>query len=80
MDEALRDLEEGRNPKYVVNQAMSLRPCLRNVFTAILGQVDEGDVDIVLQLFQWTILAQSRLRLREWHHILAFFDQILQSP
>ncbi|KAH6696967.1 hypothetical protein F5X68DRAFT_257264 [Plectosphaerella plurivora] len=45
---------------------------LEDLFTEMLKDINPEDVEVTLRLFQWAVLATDRLRIREWHHILAF--------
>ncbi|KAK0644212.1 hypothetical protein B0T16DRAFT_495083 [Cercophora newfieldiana] len=68
----LKDAENGKSVRYILARIGTLPAGLEDLFTTVLKGIDPEDQAIALRLFQWSILATGRLRLREWHHILAF--------
>ncbi|KAK1763216.1 hypothetical protein QBC33DRAFT_562996 [Phialemonium atrogriseum] len=68
----LNDVENGKNAKYILKRTKALPKALKDLFGTLLKEMDPEDREISLRLFQWAVLATNRLRLREWHHILAF--------
>lgn len=68
----LKDVENGKNAKYILKRTKALPEALKDLFGTLLKEMDPEDREISLRLFQWAVLATNRLRLREWHHILAF--------
>lgn len=74
VDEIIKGRENGRNEKYLLKQIRQLPTQLDSLFTELLdlGKMSGPELRETLRLFQWAILSTSLLRLREWHHILAF--------
>ncbi|RYP60958.1 hypothetical protein DL770_009885 [Monosporascus sp. CRB-9-2] len=71
----LKDVESGKNAKHVLKRTKSLPKALEDLFAQTLEEMDPGDLRTALRLFQWAVLATGRLRIREWHHILAFLRE-----
>ncbi|GAW25132.1 hypothetical protein SAMD00023353_0200430 [Rosellinia necatrix] len=68
----LKDIERGENIKYILKRTESLPKTLEDLYKQIVTNMDPENREMALRLFQWAILATGRLRIREWHHILAF--------
>ncbi|KAI1735610.1 hypothetical protein F4680DRAFT_434538 [Xylaria scruposa] len=68
----LKDIEIGKNIKYILKRTESLPKTLETFYERIIGDMDLENRRMALRLFQWAVLATERLRIREWHHILAF--------
>ena len=75
VEEALKDFESGQNAKHILERAKSLPKELEELFAQILGELNPEELGMALQLFQWAVLPTSRLRIREWHHILPFLRE-----
>ena len=71
----LKDLESGTNIKRIINRTKSLPKELEDLFAQILDGMDSDQLQMALRLFQWAVLPTDRLRIREWHHILAFLRE-----
>lgn len=76
VDGILKDVEAGKNSKYILQRTKSLPKALEDLFCQMLEQMSPEDIGLALRLFQWAVLATERLRIREWHHILAFLRQV----
>ena len=72
VDGILRDTAKGMNTKRILTRTGTLPKPLEGLFGALLGDIDAEDRATALKLFQWSTLATGKLRVREWHHILAF--------
>ena len=68
----LKDVENGRNSKYILNRTKALPKALEDLFRQMLENMDPEDLGTALGVFHWAVLATEPLRIREWHHILAF--------
>ncbi len=68
----LKDFERERNAKQVLRRTKSLPKALEDLFAQIIEGMDRRTREMALRLFQWAVLPTDRLRIREWHHILAF--------
>ncbi|KAH8895480.1 hypothetical protein GQ53DRAFT_820309 [Thozetella sp. PMI_491] len=77
MEGILRDFEDGKNTKNILKRTESLPKALEDLFTSLLEEMDPADRYVTLRLFQWAVLATGRLRLHEWHHILAFIRETI---
>ncbi|RWA07277.1 hypothetical protein EKO27_g7823 [Xylaria grammica] len=71
----LKDLETGENIKFILKRTESLPKTLEALYEQIIGNMDPENRKMALRLFQWAVLATERLRIREWHHILAFIRE-----
>ncbi|MBE3050493.1 hypothetical protein IMZ48_49965, partial [Candidatus Bathyarchaeota archaeon] len=71
VDLLLRDRDQGRNLVYIQNHLRKVPEALEGLFVEILRGRGE-DEGRTLRLFQWIAVSMKPLRLREWHHILAF--------
>jgi len=56
----------------ILEHTDSLPRALEDLFAQILEETGHEDLKITLRLLQWAVLPADRLRVREWHHILAF--------
>ncbi|RYP37671.1 hypothetical protein DL768_010844 [Monosporascus sp. mg162] len=74
IDEIVKERDNGRNERYLLEQIRHLPAQLDSLFAELLDlhKMSKPELRITLRLFQWAILSTSVLRLREWHHILAF--------
>ncbi|KAH7357919.1 hypothetical protein B0T11DRAFT_283328 [Plectosphaerella cucumerina] len=75
-DRVLKDLENGINTRQLLNRINTLPKALEDLFAEILKEVQGEDLEVTLRLFQWAILAIDRLRVREWHHVLAVIREV----
>ncbi|KAI1129855.1 hypothetical protein F5Y10DRAFT_237408 [Nemania abortiva] len=75
VDGILKDVENGENIKYILKRTESLPKSLESLYEQIIADIDPENRMIALRLFEWAILATDRLRVREWHHILAFIRE-----
>jgi ankyrin repeat protein len=73
-DEIVKERDNGRNERYLLEQICHLPAQLDSLFAELLDlhKMSKPELRMTLRLFQWAILSTSSLRLREWHHILAF--------
>ncbi|KAI0117654.1 hypothetical protein F4776DRAFT_276707 [Hypoxylon sp. NC0597] len=71
----LKDVEDGKNTKYILKRTKRLPKALEDLYASMLENIDPNNRQMALRLFYWAILATGRLRLREWHHILAFIRE-----
>ncbi|KAI1176685.1 hypothetical protein F4777DRAFT_247196 [Nemania sp. FL0916] len=73
VDMILKEFANGENNKFVLTRIKSLPQTLGALYAEIIKDIMAGeDSEMALRLLQWAILATDRLRVREWHHILAF--------
>ena len=70
VDMLLKDLDEGKNERYLEGRLSKVPLALQGLFREMLSQTQE-DRETTLRFFQWVILA-GELRLRERHHILLY--------
>lgn len=71
----LEDREQGANSQALRARLQEVPEELEDMFTELLTHHSSGSAQLrttMLHLFQWGILSLEPLRLREWHHILAF--------
>ncbi|KAK3898253.1 hypothetical protein C8A05DRAFT_47370 [Staphylotrichum tortipilum] len=71
----LKGFESGQNTKHILQHAKSLPKELEQLFAQLLDKMNPDELRIALRVFQWAVLPTSRLRIREWHHILAFIRE-----
>lgn len=71
----LTDFRSGQNMKYILDRTESLPTTLENLYEQIITGMALENREMALRLFQWAVLATDRLRIREWHHILAFIRE-----
>ncbi|KAI0418466.1 hypothetical protein F5X98DRAFT_338140 [Xylaria grammica] len=71
----LKDLETGENIKFILKRTESLPKTLEALYEQIIENMEPENRKMALRLFQWAVLATERLRIREWHHILAFIRE-----
>lgn len=76
IDEIIKERDNGRNEKYLLREIRRLPAQLNKLFTDLLdpSKMSESEIRMALRLYQWAVLSTSPLRLREWHHILAFIQ------
>jgi protein SERAC1 len=67
----LGDFENGKNARYILKRIGALPKALEDLFAQTLERMQPDDIMTALLLFQWAVLATERLRIHEWHHILA---------
>src|SRR6266566_6290807 len=72
VEDILKDIENGKNIKHIIRRTEALPKTLEDLFATLLDKMEPEDSETALRLFHWAVLATGRLRLREWHHILAF--------
>ncbi|KAK4074996.1 uncharacterized protein Triagg1_4660 [Trichoderma aggressivum f. europaeum] len=74
IDKIIKESANGRNKKYLLDEILRLPAQLNSLFAELLdpSKMSRAELQIVIYLFQWAVLSTSPLRLREWHHILAF--------
>lgn len=74
--EALRrDREAGTSSDTLESRLKEVPGCLEEVFRDLLGEYSTSSPSerlIVTRMFQWAIFSFRPLRLKHWHHILAF--------
>ncbi|KAH8889254.1 hypothetical protein GQ53DRAFT_870313, partial [Thozetella sp. PMI_491] len=68
----LKDVENGKNTKYILQRTTALPKALEDLFSTLLQGIDPTERSTALRLFYWATLTTGRLRVGEWHHILAF--------
>jgi protein SERAC1 len=73
VEDLLRDHDEGQNLQFILCKLYRVPKELEDLFTEMLQGVKERH--LTFRLFQWAILSTAPLRLREWHHILAFTQE-----
>ncbi|KAI0440025.1 hypothetical protein F4803DRAFT_529048 [Xylaria telfairii] len=71
----LKDVENGQNTKYILDRTNSLPGTLESLYEQIITDMDPENCKMAFRLFQWALLPTDRLRIREWHHILAFIRE-----
>ncbi|SPO07363.1 uncharacterized protein DNG_10057 [Cephalotrichum gorgonifer] len=71
IDMLLKFVEEGHDMKFLRNRLRDVPEALETLFTTLLAE-SHHDTSTTIRLFQWAVLSPHPLRLREWHHILAF--------
>ncbi|KAI0199415.1 hypothetical protein F4808DRAFT_432407 [Astrocystis sublimbata] len=71
----LKDIEAGENTRYILNRTESLPKTLETLYSQIIREMNPENRKMALRLFQWAVLATERLRVGEWHHILAFIRE-----
>ncbi|KAK0717518.1 hypothetical protein B0T26DRAFT_298556 [Lasiosphaeria miniovina] len=49
---------------------------LQDLFSQLFAALEPESRDHTLRLFQWAVLSARPLRLHEWHHALAFIQQL----
>lgn len=74
VDLLTRDLEAGKNIRYLENHLCSLPDGLDDLFRDILMK-SQKDRYPRLRFFQWAILGGEGMQLREWRHILPFLGR-----
>lgn len=75
VESILKDFETGENIKFILKRTESLPKTLEALYEQIIDNMDPENRKMALRLFQWAVLATDRLRIREWHHILAFIRE-----
>ncbi|CAH0050345.1 unnamed protein product [Clonostachys solani] len=75
VENALRMRDEGEHPRHILSQLELVPESLSSLFSQLLGGSTTASNALAIKLFRWAILAVKPLRLREWHHILAFSKQ-----
>ncbi|KAK3331681.1 hypothetical protein B0T19DRAFT_397518 [Cercophora scortea] len=70
-DSLLKHWETGKSMAFLRNHLDKVPDKLEELYTSLLSN-DHEDRSTALKLFQWAVFALQPLRLREWHHILAF--------
>ncbi|KAI0854646.1 hypothetical protein F4860DRAFT_520643 [Xylaria cubensis] len=75
VEDVLRKIETGENIKHILKRTESLPQTLATFYEQIIRNMDSENRKMALRLFQWAVLATERLRVREWHHILAFIRE-----
>jgi hypothetical protein len=71
VDLLLKNRDDGMSLRYMKNRVSRVPKDLQDLFKTILD-VKKEDLPATIRLFQWVILAQQPLRIREWYHILSF--------
>lgn len=56
-------------------KAKGVPPALESMFSQLMRQTPAQEVTMTLRFFQWLVFMSKPLRLREWHHILAFMPR-----
>lgn len=74
VDTLLKHWDAGRNMKYLRSQLREIPEALEDLFITLLTPAHDEDTRDTVRLFQWAVLAVQPLRVREWHHILAFMN------
>lgn len=75
----LKDAENGKNAKYMLERTTALPKALEDLFTTLLHDIDPKERRTALWLFYWATLTTGHLRVGEWHHILAFIRDPVPS-
>uniref|UniRef100_A0A8H7K4X3 Nephrocystin 3-like N-terminal domain-containing protein n=1 Tax=Bionectria ochroleuca TaxID=29856 RepID=A0A8H7K4X3_BIOOC len=75
VEKVLRMWDEGEHPRYILAQLEIVPDSLRALFSQLFEGSTAASNALAIKLFCWVILAAKPLRLREWHHILAFSKQ-----
>ncbi|KAK3681717.1 hypothetical protein B0T22DRAFT_445325 [Podospora appendiculata] len=71
VDSLLKHWEAGKSTVFLRNHLEKVPNNLEELYTNILSSAHE-DPPTTVKIFQWAVFALQPLRLREWHHILAF--------
>ena len=72
VDMVLKDRDCGRSMSYLTKRIQMVPQALEGLFKELLTSPFEDDARLAVHFFQWVLLSRGPLRLREWHHILAF--------
>lgn len=72
IDILLRDRDDGKNIKHLEKRVTEVPQALEELFAQIVGGISSQQLRTTIRFFQWALLAGKTLRLREWHHVLAF--------
>jgi len=75
LDTLLKKWDEGANFQSLLGELRLIPAALENLFSQLFRSPSPNDASLTLRLFQWAVLSTKPLRLREWHHILAFIRQ-----
>ncbi|CAI6090823.1 unnamed protein product [Clonostachys chloroleuca] len=75
LEKVLRMWDEGEHHRYILSQLETVPEALRSLFSQLFEGSTAASKALAVKLFRWVILAVKPLRLREWHHILAFCKQ-----
>ncbi|CAH0015920.1 unnamed protein product, partial [Clonostachys rhizophaga] len=75
VEKVLRLWDEGEHPRYILAQLEIVPESLGALFSQLFEGSTPASKALAIKLFRWVILAAKPLRLREWHHILAFSKQ-----
>ncbi|KAH8896699.1 hypothetical protein GQ53DRAFT_743315, partial [Thozetella sp. PMI_491] len=72
LDSVLQKLDEGGSLRLLLKEVDNMPDELETLFHQMLSPLESKSRGVALRLFQWAVLATKPLRLREWHHVLAF--------
>jgi len=72
IDILLRDRDDGKNIKHLEKRVTKVPQALEELFAQIVRGITSQQLRTTVRFFQWALLAGRTLRLREWHHVLAF--------
>jgi ankyrin repeat protein len=75
VDSVLGKRDQGRSMQSLLREIDAVPEALETLFYQILSTVEPNSRDMTLRLFHWVTLSTRPLRLREWHHILAFIGE-----
>ncbi|VUC23348.1 unnamed protein product [Clonostachys rosea] len=75
VEKVLRMWDEGEHPRCILSQLETVPESLSSLFSQLFEGSTTASNALAIKLFRWAILAVKPLRLREWHHILAFSKQ-----
>ncbi|MBE3043995.1 ATP-binding protein [Candidatus Bathyarchaeota archaeon] len=72
VEDVLRKWDNGMRVGGLVNHTSKIPKLLDDLFTQIMSSMGPEESEFAMKLLQWVILTRSPLRIREWHHIMAF--------
>ena len=72
VDMLLTDRDNGWSVSTIRKMVHGVPPALESIFTQLMQQTPPQEVNMTVRFFQWLVFLSKPLRLREWHHILAF--------
>ncbi|KAL2816085.1 hypothetical protein BJX63DRAFT_388241 [Aspergillus granulosus] len=72
LDNLLKSWDDGLRFWYLERELQDIPRELERLYERILSTIDGEDINITIRFFYWVILSTKRLRLLEWHHILAW--------
>ncbi|KAL2842393.1 hypothetical protein BJY01DRAFT_200814 [Aspergillus pseudoustus] len=72
LNNLLKGWDDGLSFRYLERQLQDIPRELERLYERILSTIDREDFHITIRFFYWVILSTKRLRILEWHHILAW--------